>query len=105
MDPTVKANGYSAQLSMAYRNEILNSFHRILLFETVPHASNINAIRFNEKAGFVLHARLPNKIWHTDGTFGDQLVMQQINPNFSKQALREYHVYLKNLLYPSQSSF
>ena len=105
MDPTIKTNGHGAKLSLTYRDEILKSFHHVFLFETVPHASNIDAIRFNEKAGFVLQARLPNKIWHTDGSFGDQLVMHQINPNFSKEALLEYHAYLKKALHHSQNGF
>lgn len=82
---------------MAFRNEIVNSYPHILLIETVPHGSNFTSVRLNEKVRFAPQARLPHKIYDTDGHCCDQKVMNFINPNFCTKALLDYYKYLKAL--------
>ena len=66
--------------------------------EAVTYDSNTGSVRSQEKADFTIQAGIPAKIWHADGTFGDDLVLRCTNPNFCYQALLAYHAYLKNLL-------
>lgn len=98
IDPSVAGQGRAQKLIQAYRNEILNSMRHIRFVETVPHCASIQPIRLNEKVGFVRQAILPNKIRYTDGTFGNEVVMHCINPNFCEQSLLQYHEYLRSLI-------
>lgn len=98
VDPNAVGQGLGAQLLKAYQDEIQKSFQHIRAMELLPYNSNIRGIRLYEKMGFVLTATLPGKIRYIDGTFGDQLLMNWINPNFSNQALLQYHEHLQKLI-------
>ncbi|CAF4421672.1 unnamed protein product [Rotaria socialis] len=52
-----------------------------------------------ENALLVTEAKLPKKIWYTDGSFGDQVVLYKMNLNFCEQSLLKYQKYLRNLLH------
>ena len=98
MDPDTVGQGLGTQLLKAYQDEIQKSFQHIRVMELLPYNSNIKGIGLYEKMGFVLTATLPGKIRYIDGAFGDQLLMNWTNPNFSNQALLEYYEYLQKLI-------
>jgi RimJ/RimL family protein N-acetyltransferase len=103
IDPTALGEGFSTQLLRTYLGEIQKSWRHIRVMELLPHDSNIRGIRLYERLGFILTATLANQIRYVDGTFGDQLVMTWINPNFCSQALLKYYQYLEKLIHEDYS--
>jgi RimJ/RimL family protein N-acetyltransferase len=98
IDSNTVGQGLGTQLLKAYQDEIQKSFQHIRVMELLPYNSNIKGIGLYKKMGFVLTATLPGKIRYIDGTFGDQLLMNWTNPNFSNQALLEYYEHLQKLI-------
>ncbi|CAF1353719.1 unnamed protein product [Rotaria sordida] len=97
MDPTAVGQGFGTQLLEAYLDELQKSLRHIRVMELLPYDLNVKGIRLYERMGFVLTATLPNKIRYLNGTFGDQLLMNWINPSFCDQVLLQYYQYLKTL--------
>lgn len=65
--------------------------------ELLPHDSNIKSIELYKKLGFQITYESRRKILNPDETFGDQVLMEWINPNFEVTALYGYHEYLRQL--------
>ncbi|CAF3221363.1 unnamed protein product [Rotaria socialis] len=99
IDPTSVRQGFGTELWVACENALLKSFPHIIVTEILPHDSNMDAIKLYNRMGYVTEAKLPKKIWYTDGSFGDQVVLYKMNLNFCEQSLLKYQKYLRNLLH------
>lgn len=98
IDPTVIGQGFGTRLLRTYLDEIQTTMQHIRVMELLPYNLNVKGIQLYERMGFVHVATSPNKIRYVDGTFGDQLLMHWINPNFCDKALEKYHDYLQRLI-------
>lgn len=97
VDPTKVGKEYGSQLYKACVDEVIASFHHILIIETIANASNDGAARLYTRLGNTLQARLPNKTFQDNGKLDDHLVFHMTNPNFKRQYHLKYQEYLKSL--------
>ncbi|MBD2682866.1 MULTISPECIES: GNAT family N-acetyltransferase [Nostoc] len=93
--PEYQSAGYGGQLLDTYLEQIKSNMPHILRFELFPHQSNQKAIEFYERHGFVQESLAQKKIRHPKGTFEAEETLVWFNPNFSKDALKKYHSFLK----------
>jgi len=93
--PEYQSAGYGGQLLDSYLEQIKSNMPHILRFELLPHQSNQKAIEFYERHGFVQESLAQKKIRHPKGTFEAEETLVWFNPNFSKDALKKYHSFLK----------
>jgi len=97
--PDYQNTGYGAKLWLTGINEIKNNMPHILRVEIVPHANNINVINMYQRIGFKMESECEKKIRNHDDSIGSEVVLTLFNPNFSKEALHNYHKYLLQLIH------
>ena len=97
LDPTAVGQRLGCKLGEKYLNTIQMSMRHIHLMEAVPHCLSAQSIGLTERFGFKRCATIPKKIHYTDGSFGNQIVLQWTNPQFCQESLLRYHEYLHSL--------
>jgi GNAT superfamily N-acetyltransferase len=103
--PDWQQHGYGKQLMIAYLQTIQSQMQHILLFELLPHQSNLKAIQFYKKLGFVQQSVAPERIRTISGNFESEVRLVWYNPNFSQTGLKQYHQFLDNLIHGGNRRF
>ncbi len=82
--PLWQNQGKGGKLLDSYLQEIKQNMPWILRFELLPHQSNIRAIRFYKRHGFVIESLAHQKIRNWSGNFEAEVTMVWFNPNASQ---------------------
>lgn len=101
--PEYQSQNYGSKLINAYLEEIKTNMPHILRFELLPHQGNQRAIKFYKRHGFMQESLAAEKIRTPKDNFEPEVTLVWFNPNFSKDALHQYHAFLSEH-YTSENS-
>lgn len=97
IDPKYQNKGIGTVMIKQLQNRMITTMRHIYKLQLLPHDTNVKSIQIYKKLGFHIAYPSRNKILNPDQTFGDQVLMEWINPNFDVDSLYIYHRYLRQL--------